>query len=100
MDWDDLLPWFAMAALGAFGLALKTSFDTRSLRVGLGTLTNRVRFLDGQLRQLDERFQGLQPPSPAAETAAPAAPAEEPLAAPAAPPEPVIAQPEHPVPTP
>lgn len=96
-----MFPWLTIATLAAFGLALKSTFNTRALRAGLDTLTDKVRTLDSRLLQLEERFQRLQAPPEAAETAAPPAPSEEPIVAaaaepPTASPEPVIVPPGPP----
>jgi uncharacterized membrane protein len=77
-------PWFAIATLANFGLALKSIFNVHALRAGFDTLNDKVRILDDRLRRLDERFQRLQAPPEVAETPAPPVPPEEPIVAPMA----------------
>src|SRR6266851_1726035 len=76
MDWDDLFPWFALAAFGAFGLSLKSFFEARSLRAEFTTLAARVQTLDAQLER-------PQTAPPIVEPAPPPAPAAGPLPEPA-----------------
>src|SRR5260370_5671775 len=76
MDWDDLFPWFALAAFGVFGLSLKSFFEARSLRPEFTTLAARVQTLDAQLER-------PQTAPPIVEPAPPPAPAAGPLPEPA-----------------
>src|SRR5712691_5423856 len=89
MDWDDVFPWFVLAIIGAFGLSLKSFFETRALRAEFITLAARVRTLDAQLRRPQTAPPTVEPvappapaPGPVPESFAAAAPAEAPAETP------------------
>jgi hypothetical protein len=42
MDWDDLFPVFAIAAVASFVLSLKFFFDVRALRAQLAGLIDKL----------------------------------------------------------
>ena len=83
MDWDDLFPVFAIAAVASFVLSLKSFFDVRALRAQLAGLTDKLPMYDHRLLRLAERIDGLatapRPAEPAPLTVeeAPATPAPE-----------------------
>src|SRR5262245_16395586 len=83
MEPEDLLPWFALAIIGAPGLALKSLFEARALRAALGALSDRVQNLDAQL-------QGLAPSLSAKESSGEPAVAPEPVAQPPTAAEPAV----------
>jgi hypothetical protein len=60
MEPEDVLAWFALGIIGALGLALKLSFETRALRAGHAALSDTVQRLDAQ-------FQRLGPSPPASQ---------------------------------
>jgi len=89
-------PWFAIVALAAFGLALRSNRNVRALRAELATLNGRIRTLDDRLLRLDQRVQRFEAPPEGAAAAASLASHEEPVVIPMAepqarPPEPMIA---------
>ena len=83
MDWDDLFPVFAIAAVASLVLSLKSFFDVRALRAQLAGLTDKLPMYDHRLLRLAERIDGLatapRPAEPAPPTVeeAPATPAPE-----------------------
>src|SRR5690242_21430661 len=92
MDWDDVSPLFAIAAIAAFVIALRASVVARELRLRLTALGEHFTLLDRRVEALGERLDRFAPLSDAAATesgAAPAAPAA--AAEPAAPPTPDVA---------
>jgi predicted membrane protein DUF2339 len=60
MEPEDVLAWFALGRIGALGLALKLSFETRALRVGHAALSDRVQRLDAQLQRLGPSLPASQ----------------------------------------
>ena len=94
MDWDDLFPVFAIAAVASFVLSLKSFFDVRALRAQLAGLTDKLPMYDQRLLRLAERIDGLATAPPPAEPAPPTV--EEAPLTPA--PEPVREQPVEPAP--
>src|SRR6516165_10031449 len=94
MDWDDLFPVFAIAAVASFVLSLKSFFDVRALRAQLAGLTDKLPMYDHWLLRLAERIDGLATAPPPAEPAPPTV--EEAPLTPA--PEPVREQPVEPAP--
>src|SRR5215472_13219047 len=59
MDWDDLFPVFAIAAVASFVLSLKSLFDVRALRAQLARLTDKLPMYEHRLLRLAERIDGL-----------------------------------------
>ena len=104
MDWDDLFPVFAIAAVSSFVLSLKSFFDVRALRAQLAGLTDKLPMYDQRLLRLAERIDGLAtaptPAEPAPPTVeeAPATPAPEPVREQPVEPAPVAAAPTEAVP--
>ncbi len=77
MDWDDVLPGFAIAVFAALALALalKAAFDARRVRTQIAGLTEKFWMLDHRLVRLAERIDRLEAaPGEAAPIAEPAAP--------------------------
>ena len=83
MDWEDLFPVFAIAAVASFVLSLKSFFDVRALRAQLVGLTDKLPMYDHRLLRLTERIDGLvtasrpAEPTPPTVEEAPATPAPE-----------------------
>ena len=71
MDWDDLFPVFAIAAVSSFVLSLKSFFDVRALRAQLAGLTDKLPMYDQRLLRLAERIDGLATAPTPAEPAPP-----------------------------
>src|SRR5215831_10540122 len=94
MDWDDLFPVFAIAAVASFVLLLKSFFDVRALRAQLAGLTDKLPMYDHRLLRLAERIDGLATAPPPAEPAPPTVAEAPPTPAP----EPVREQPVEPAP--
>src|SRR5215470_16027266 len=90
MDAEDWLPWLAVLAIVASGLAIKALSEARAARTRLQALTDKVWMLDHRLLRLDERLQTFLPLPPTTET--PTETQEAPGAA-AAPPETELAGP-------
>jgi uncharacterized membrane protein len=68
MDAEDWLPWLAVLAIIASGLAIKALSEARAARTRLQALTDKVWMLDHRLLRLDEQLQTLSPLPPTAET--------------------------------
>ena len=94
MNWDDLFPVFAIAAVASFVLSLKSFFDVRALRAQLVGLTDKLPMYDHRLLRLAERIDGLATAPPPAEPAPPTVAEAPPTPAP----EPVREQPVEPAP--
>ena len=60
MDWDDLFPVFAIAAVASFVLSLKSLFDVRTLRAQLAGLTDKLPMYEHRLLRLAEKCRGLR----------------------------------------
>jgi uncharacterized membrane protein len=92
MDWDDVSPLFAIAAIAAFVIALRASVVARELRLRLTALGEHFTLLDRRVEALGERLDRFAPLSDAAATESGAAPAAAAAAAePPAPPTPEAA---------
>src|SRR5215204_351430 len=79
MDWDDSFPFFLIAVIATFVLALKALLDARSSRAQLAALTEKFFMFDHRLIRLGEQIAVLrgQPPREPPAVAEPATPPPE-----------------------
>jgi hypothetical protein len=85
VEWDDVFPWFVLAAIAAFGLALKSSFEARALRTALQTLAGTVQRLGAEVQRLSTAASvAEQSPEPTIAEPIPQSPVSEPAAVPPA----------------
>ena len=94
MDMEDVFPFFSLAALAGFVLALKALFDARALRTQLAGLTEKFWMLDHRLVRLAEQLE--RPAAPPAETAPAVEPEISPVPEPVAPTEEAEGEPDVP----